>query len=181
MDAEEEWDFHERFDFVHTRLMNGWGIRSWPNFYKQAFEHMQPGGWVENQEYDLAFLSDDGTVHADGALMRWTNLWNWGIANSPYGGSGRCYPDVMRRQMQEAGFINVQVRPYKLPIAPWPKDPKLRQAGAFFFTGFLDHISGLSMRVFTGTLGWSVEQMEVLLMEVRNECRQRSMHAYCPM
>lgn len=23
MDADEEWDFNERFDLVHTRLMNG--------------------------------------------------------------------------------------------------------------------------------------------------------------
>lgn len=46
MDATEDWDFHMKFDFVHTRLMNGFSIRSWPHFYSQAFEHMKPGGYV---------------------------------------------------------------------------------------------------------------------------------------
>lgn len=70
MDADEDWDFTTRFDFVHTRGMNGFAIQSWPHFYRQAFEHMQPGGWVENQEFDMAYLSDDGTIPEDGALRR---------------------------------------------------------------------------------------------------------------
>lgn len=49
MDADEDWDFSERFDLIHTRLMNGFSIKSWPFFYQQAFAHMRPGGWVENQ------------------------------------------------------------------------------------------------------------------------------------
>lgn len=178
MDADEDWDFHTKFDLVHTRLMNGFGVRSWPHFYRQAFEHLQAGGWVENQEFDLAFLSDDASVAEDGPLRRWSSLWNFGIER--IGMSGRCYPDLMKQQMQEAGFVNVHVRPYKLPVAPWPKDKRLRQAGAFFLTGFLEGISGLSMKVFTNALDWSVEEMEVLLMEVRNECKMRRMHSYLP-
>ena len=52
MDADEPWDgYEERFDFIHTRLMNGFSIKSWPFFYQQAFASLEPGGWVENQEF----------------------------------------------------------------------------------------------------------------------------------
>lgn len=95
--------------------------------------------------------------------------------------TARCYPEIMKRQMQEAGFINVHARLYKQPIAPWPKDQRLRSAGRYFLAGFEEGLSGMSVRVFTKGLDWSVEEMELLLMQVRNECRQRSMHGYIPM
>ena len=180
MDADEPWDFNTKFDLVHTRLMNGFSIRSWPHFYEQAFEHMSPGGWVENQEFDLHFTADDGTMSEDGAVRRWENLWNEGIAKlGPM--TARCYPEVMKRQMEEAGFINCTIRPYKMPCGIWPKNKRYRQAGLFNMVGMCDGLSGLSVRTFTHGLEWSVEQMEVLLMEVRNEWKDKRIHSYLPM
>jgi hypothetical protein len=37
-DAEGDWNFSERFELIHTRFMNGFSIRSWTRFYKQAFD-----------------------------------------------------------------------------------------------------------------------------------------------
>ncbi|KAJ9628452.1 hypothetical protein H2203_002350 [Taxawa tesnikishii (nom. ined.)] len=79
MDADEPWDFSDRFDYVHTRLMNGFSIKSWPFFYAQAFAALQPGGWVENQEFEVRFGCDDDTLPDDSACVRWANLWNQGI------------------------------------------------------------------------------------------------------
>lgn len=178
MDADEDWDFNERFDLVHTRAMNGFCLKSWPHFYEQAFAHMQPGGWVENQEFDLIFCSDDKSLPEDGALRRWSTLWNQGIQN--LGLTARCYPEEMKIAMQNAGFVNVHIRSYKAPISPWPKDPRLRQAGTFFLSGFIEGISGMSYKVLQGGMELSREELEVLLMEVRNEARTKSVHAYLP-
>ena len=112
----------------------------------------------------------------DGAVRRWEKLWQEGINN--FGMTGRCYPETMKQQMEDAGFVNVHIRPYKIPNGPWPKDERLRQAGLFFLIGLLEGVSGLSQRVFTKGLGWSIEELEVLLMEVRRECKMKSMHAY---
>jgi hypothetical protein len=173
MDADEPWDFHMKFDLVHTRMMNGFSIRSWPHFYQQALEHMNPSGWVENQEFDLHFQADDGTMSEEGAVRRWEDLWNEGIAKlGPM--TARCYPEVMLRQMREAGFINCTIKPYKMPCGIWPKDKRLRQAGLFNMVGMTEGLSGLSVRTFTHGLEWTVEQMEVLLMEVRNEWKDKS-------
>jgi SAM-dependent methyltransferase len=63
MDADEPWDGYEaRFDYIHTRLMNGFSIKSWPHFYAQAFASLEPGGWVENQEFEVVFASDDSSL-----------------------------------------------------------------------------------------------------------------------
>ncbi|GAB1729871.1 hypothetical protein NU195Hw_g2254t1 [Hortaea werneckii] len=178
MDADEPWDFGQRFDLVHTRLMNGFSIKSWPFFYEQAYEALQPGGWVENQEFDLTFACDDGTLPSDTACLRWVDLWNFGIEK--FGLVGRCLPEKMADQMRNAGFINVQIVPRKMPIGTWPRDPDLRQSGLFSLVGMLEGLSGLSQRVFTKALGWSVEEMELLLMDVKRELKNRRIHTYFP-
>jgi SAM-dependent methyltransferase len=178
MDADEPWTFSQPFDLIHTRLMNGFSIKSWPFFYDQAFKHMAPGGWVENQEFDLAFGSDDNTLSPDSAIQRWLDLWNEGVSNM--GLTGRCDPGQMAKDMEAAGFVNVSVRAYKMPVGPWPKDQRLRQAGLLFLVGYLEGLSGLSLRCFTLGLGWSPEEMEVLLAKVRTEAKSKRLHCYLP-
>lgn len=181
MDADEPWDFSTKFDLIHTRLMNGFSIQSWPHFYEQAFLSAKPGAWVENQEFDLNFTSDDGTMPPHGAVRRWMDLWNEGIRILSPRLTGRCYPEQMMRQMRDAGFVNVSVRPYKMPIGVWPKDRNLRQAGLYCMVGMVEGVSGLSQRVFTRGLGQTIEEMEALLMEVRNEWNNKRIHSYIPM
>jgi hypothetical protein len=41
--------------------------------------------------------------------------------------------------------------------------------------------SGLSMALFTRALGWSPEQVELFLVDVRKGMRDRSIHGYWPM
>ncbi|EXJ87354.1 hypothetical protein A1O3_04313 [Capronia epimyces CBS 606.96] len=178
-DADEPWDMDNRFDLVHTRFMNGFSIKSWPFFYEQAFRSLKPGGWVENQEFDFNYASDDGTLNPDGPVKAWEKLWSEGIAK--FGLTGKCDPELMTRQMREAGFINTTIIPFKLPVGPWPKNGRLRQAGALFMRGLLDGLSGLSLKVFTGALGWTPEELEVLLADVRKEWMSRSTHSYLPM
>lgn len=41
--------------------------------------------------------------------------------------------------------------------------------------------SGLSMALFTRALGWRSEEVEVFLVDVRKQMKDRSIHAYWPM
>jgi SAM-dependent methyltransferase len=179
MDGDEEWTFSERFDFVHTRLMNGFSIKSWDFFYDQAWKCLEPGGWVENQEFDLCFRSDDDTVPTNSAVKEWEALWEGGIQK--FGLTGRCYPDQMKRKMEARGFINCHVKPFKIPVGPWPQDKQLRQSGLFLLVSLLEGVSGLSVRVFTNALGWSVEELEVFLLGVKKEWRKKTIHSFLPM
>ncbi len=177
-DLEEPWEMPERFDLVHTRLMNGFSVKSWPTFYEQAFLALKAGGWVENQEFDLNFSSDDGTIPANSKMKEWEALWNQAVES--VGMTGRCDPQKMAEQMKDAGFTNITVREYKMPLGPWPKDKRLRESGQYNLVGISEGLTGLSIRVFTQILGWSVEEMEVLLAQVRAEFRKRTIHSYFP-
>lgn len=178
-DLEEPWDMPGRFDFVHTRLMNGFSVKSWPNFYKNAFASMKPGGWVENQEFDLNFTTDDNSQPHDSAVRRWQDIWNEAVAT--VGMTGRCDPIKMADQMKAAGFINVAVRPFKMPLGPWPKNKILREAGIYNMVGMVNGLTGLSVRVYTQILGWSLDEMELLLMQVRTELLRKGIHCYLPL
>ncbi len=180
LDAEDTWDYGKnRFSLVHTRYMNGFSLKSWPHFYKEAFACLKPGGWVENQEFDAVIVSDDNTIPKDSVVQRWAALWNEGVER--IGMTGRCYPDVQVEQMRQAGFVDVKVIPFKMPIGPWPKDKQLREAGWFGLVGLMNGIDGLSLKVFTNCLGWSTLELEIFLAQARTELKSRSIHSYWPM
>lgn len=60
-DAESEWPYHAPFDYIHGRSLCG-AIGDWDKLYGQALQHLKPGGWMEVQEYEVWFHSDDGTL-----------------------------------------------------------------------------------------------------------------------
>ncbi|ODM22244.1 hypothetical protein SI65_03090 [Aspergillus cristatus] len=52
-DAREEWTYHEPFDLIHLRGLSG-VFNDWPAMYRQAFEHLNPGGYIEIADTDPA-------------------------------------------------------------------------------------------------------------------------------
>ncbi|KIW29363.1 uncharacterized protein PV07_05182 [Cladophialophora immunda] len=178
-DADEEWAFPHRFDLVHSRIMNDFTLRSWPHFFEQAFQYLNPGGWVECQEFDYNRRSDDNTIPANSRLSFWEREWTRGM--EMIGMGGFCKPELVMEQMRNAGFVNVTCRKFKIPIGPWPRDPQLRQAGMFGLVNILDGIQGLSLKIFTELLGYSLDELENLLADCRREARDRAVHSYWPL
>lgn len=180
MDAEDTWvGFEQHFDLIHTQFMNGVSIRSWDFFYQQAFVSLMPQGWVENQELDMHFNCDESSPPEESAYMRWAGLWNEGLEN--LGLTGRCHPKRMKDQMGSKGFINVRLQYHRLPVGSWPAEDRQKEAGALNLRALLDGISGLSLKVFLHGLNWQREEMEVLLMQVRQELTTCCLHLYIPM
>lgn len=69
-DIEEPWTFSYKFDFIYSRLMVI-SIANWPNLFAQAYEFLNPGGWIELADVCYPLHSDDGTLTQDSALMKW--------------------------------------------------------------------------------------------------------------
>jgi len=139
---------------------------------------LKAGGWVENQEFDLNPSSDDSTIPADSKMTEWEALWNQAVES--VGMTGSCDPQNMAEQMKDAGFINITAREYKTPLGPWPKDKRLCESGQYNLVGISERLTELSIRVFTRVLGWSVEEMEILLAQVVAGWRKRTIHSYFP-
>lgn len=86
-----------------------------------------------------------------------------------------------KQQMIDAGYQNVTQVEYKWPMNSWPKDKKYKQLGAWVCENMNQALQALSLMAFTHGLGWSAAETELLLMEVRKDFKNRSMHAYWPM
>ncbi len=38
-DVHDQWIYSDKFDLIHTRIMNG-SIRDWPKFFQESFEYV---------------------------------------------------------------------------------------------------------------------------------------------
>ncbi|KAL1865934.1 hypothetical protein VTK73DRAFT_4996 [Phialemonium thermophilum] len=174
-DINKDWTYPEnKFDFVHVRAMTGC-IPDWTEFYKKAFKHLKPGGWVEHVELWGIAKSDDGSLKEDSPYRKWVEVFEkiGAALGKPF-----FLADKDADFIRAAGFTGVVERRIKMPIGPWPKDKRLKNWGLWNRQFLLEGLEGFSIRGLTGLLGWTYEEAQVFLVEVRNELKNTSVHAY---
>ena len=138
--------------------------------------HCKPGGWVESQEVDVEVHTDDNSLPPESYIQKWWQ--NQEVAIQKMGLTLRLSGDKLKTLMQDAGFVNITIHEFKVPIGTWPADPKLRETGAFQLVAMLEGLQGLTIALYTRFLGWKVEEVEVFLAKVREEWRSKSVHSY---
>jgi hypothetical protein len=87
----------------------------------------------------------------------------------------------LKLAFEKAGFINVTVLDFKIPIGPWAKNPKLKDIGMWQRVVLLDGLEAFSLAIFTRFLKWSKPDLLDLLAEVRREVSNTSYHWYWPL
>ncbi|KAH7156740.1 S-adenosyl-L-methionine-dependent methyltransferase [Dactylonectria macrodidyma] len=177
-DIEEPWSFSEPFDYVHSRMMT-FSIKSWPDYVKNIYANLAPGGYVELLEIDLFAKSDDNTLKDDSPLSKCIKLLDEASTKI-----GRPFQDNTKNKnlLKEAGFVDIVETTFKWPTGPWPKDKHYKELGAWNNTNMdaLQGLEALAMAGFTRVLGWSQEEVTVFLASVRKDLRNKSIHAYWP-
>ncbi|SPO04389.1 related to TAM domain methyltransferase [Cephalotrichum gorgonifer] len=170
------WTFdHNSIDYVHIRWLIG-SIADWEAVYKEAFNALVPGGWLETQEGSGAFTSDDGTVGEKAALNQWGKIFaNFGKT------IGRPFTvvadGIQRKAMEAAGFVDIQEIDYKTPVGTWPKDPQLKEIGQYTQYALEADMEGYVIYPATA-IGWTPEEVTVYAAHVRREIRNPDIHAY---
>lgn len=71
-DAEDEWLYSQKFDYIHGRYMCAF-LSDFPKLFRNIYDNLIPGGWVEFMETLIYFQSHDGTLEGT-ALQRWNRL-----------------------------------------------------------------------------------------------------------
>ncbi|KAL9017170.1 MAG: hypothetical protein Q9185_005499 [Variospora sp. 1 TL-2023] len=147
-DLEQPWTFPlDHFDYVHTRILYG-SLRDWPLFFAQSFKHLRPGGHLECQEIAVDARADDGTLPADSAITAWCR--NQEEAMQKAGGMTLLATgEKLKAMMEEAGFVDVVAKEFKIPIGQWPADEKMRETGTLQLVAMLEGIGGLTMALWT--------------------------------
>lgn len=125
---------------------------------QQAFDSLQPGGWLESQDFNLEAVSDDGTLTPDAPLSRWVHDMNYAseLIGRPLSRSHLLY-----QWYEEVGFVDVRQRVFKIPINGWAKNPRHKHVGKLWEQNFLDGLSGFSMALFTQVLEKRQEEVQV--------------------
>ncbi|RDW95065.1 hypothetical protein BP5796_00828 [Coleophoma crateriformis] len=175
-DLEEPWRFNFKFDFIYTRMMTG-AFSDWPKYFNQAFENLNPGGYIELADCTYPFVADDLSLSKDSALTKWCQLMMDGCA-----AMGRPIDSAVRykAQLEEAGFTDVVELKYKWPLNRWPKDKKAKELGMWTYENMYGGILGFSLAIFTRVLGWTREDTELFIAEVQKEVRDHKIHSYAP-
>ncbi|KEZ42035.1 hypothetical protein SAPIO_CDS6440 [Scedosporium apiospermum] len=173
-DLEDQWTFSTKFDLIYARMLTG-SLSDWPKFFKQSYDALQPGGYIELSDIIFPLESDDGTLPKDSALNQWGELCNKAahVLNRPLD-SARLYS----KQLAEAGFTNITERHFKWPQNRWPKDPKYKELGLWTYEDIGKNVDGLSVALFTRGLKWSPEEFEAFLVDVRKQMKDPRIHAY---
>ncbi|KAK1758892.1 S-adenosyl-L-methionine-dependent methyltransferase [Echria macrotheca] len=175
-DLEADWTFSEPFDLIYLRLLTG-SIKDWPRLFSQAFTNLAPGGYIELYDTVNPLTCDDGTLPDDAPVLRWNRLLVEASRKL-----GRPLDSVLdyKKQLVEAGFVNVEKVRYKWPMNPWPRDKKHKNLGAWTAENFSLGLEAVSLMLFTNVLGWSVDEVKAVLADVQRDVRNRGVHAYWP-
>ena len=112
-DATQDWSFTPgTFDFVHIRYLLGC-ILDWDAFFKQAYDVLEPGGWLASYEASPRVYSDDGTLPADSAIAKWGPIFSDG--GKKIGRSFDIVDDnTQRKSMEAAGFVDIREKLVKV-------------------------------------------------------------------
>ncbi|KAG6995671.1 hypothetical protein G7Y79_00043g079550 [Physcia stellaris] len=171
-DLEQQWTFPpDHFDFIHGRILNA-SVRDWPR-------HCKPGGWMEAQEISVDAKTDDNSFPEDSLIRRWCELQEEAAQNM--GITLLLSGEGIKEHMENAGFQNVEVRGFKIPIGPWPADKKLKEVGIFQLAGMLEGMESLTLALWTRYLGWDEKEVAVFLTGVKKEWRSAKVHSYWPL
>ncbi|UKZ71564.1 uncharacterized protein TrAtP1_012519 [Trichoderma atroviride] len=182
-DVESPWLHpNSHFDYIHSRH-TVMAVRDWMKLFRRAIEHLKIGGWIELQEIHhtprSALPDGNGEMPPDHPVARYWKHVSEGLAalgiDLDTAANGR-----ISDMMQEAGFTNVTERVLHVPIGTWPKNKVLKTVGLYWRTILLDGIQAIALGPLTRGLGWNREQVEVLLMEVRQAYFDDSKLMYMP-
>ncbi|KAL2119971.1 hypothetical protein VTJ04DRAFT_6932 [Mycothermus thermophilus] len=173
-DIDDDWVYQHKFDFIHARYLLPFVKKKWPVLFKDIYDNLNPGGWVESQETIVYFQAVDNSLEGT-ALQRWNALLLEGIQKT-----GRSATEAVRvrHYLAEAGFVNIREKKFAVPMNPWAKGKEQKEIGSMQLVNNLEGIDGITIGVFTRVLGWKKEDVDKLLVDVKKDLANKNIHAY---
>ncbi|GKT52919.1 methyltransferase domain-containing protein [Colletotrichum tofieldiae] len=169
-DFEKEWTFNEKFDFIHARNLEGC-IADLPALFEQCFAHTKPEGWFEILEFDIEVRSQTlGDLDDDHIFKRWHQhmLVSSIRLGKPH---GNAVDRKLAKAMVNAGYVDVVERKWPIPIGTWPAKPDMKRLGMCTLDFLEQSIEGFGLFLLKEILGFTYEEVQVTLAELRSALR----------
>jgi trans-aconitate methyltransferase len=138
-DAEDEWSFNKKFDFIHMRAVVSC-FKNPRSVIASAVEALEPGGYIELRDpcMPFSFLT---LPPEDCALKQWGDL----IIEAS-GRIGRRWDNVQYYQgwLRELGCVDIHQRKEQSPLAPWAKGRKNKELSILLQHDMISGVEGVS-------------------------------------
>ena len=177
-DVESPWlRPKDHFDYIHARHTVV-AIRNWPLLMQRAMEHLKPGGWFELQEIHHMPHCHDGSMPEGHKVTEY-----WATIMGAIGRLGVNFNVTLflADMMAEAGFVNITTRVFHVPIGVWPRNKVLKTVGLYWKTILVMGLYPIAIGPLTRGLGWTQEQVEVWLVDVRKAYEDTWCHSHMPL
>jgi hypothetical protein len=150
-------------------------IKDWHGLLDKAYNHLNPGGYLECAEFEVWIRSYNDTIHNAPDI----DTWQIGLqeAANKFGRTMEVAVNL-EKWIKEAGFEDVVEEKTIVPSNPWPKDKEMKTIGAYQLLNMLEAASSYGQAHFTRVLGWSPEEYAVLNAKVKGQLKDRSLQLY---
>lgn len=146
--------------------------------------------------------SDDGTCHPGLGLYKYCELVNkaaTAVGNlpqppffiireetvspnklPPLSASGQDFKIIsnLKPLIERNGFINVKHEKMKLPLGPWPVDPKQKLIGAYLLVTIETGFEACGLRLLRRVLDMDQASFTVLTEQAKKDAYNRNVHGY---
>lgn len=183
---ETDWLWPEdHFDYIHLSILFG-SFERYGHLLDMAYKYLKPGGYIECAEYDLTLRCDDGSLappdknfKSSNAFRNWLDLILYATSSVMQPPRPLLVATEIPNWMRNAGFTDVREHVNKVPVCAWSRDPRLKKIGVYNQRNWLDGLQGFSYVSFGDRgLGWTQEEIEVFLVDVRKALLDKNVHAY---
>ncbi|KAG9247341.1 S-adenosyl-L-methionine-dependent methyltransferase [Calycina marina] len=171
-DAEDQWIFSHKFDYIHLRAILTC-FNDCKAVFQQCFDNLNDGGYIEIQGFVGTVLSDDGTLD-NTALARCAELTFHALSKF-----GKDMFRLMKytQWLKEIGFVDIVEQRLPAPINTWPADKKFKKIGMYTCADMSDAMEATAAKIYPA-LGLSTEEIGQLVKQAQIDLRNSDIHAY---
>ena len=170
-DARLEWDFLEKFNYIHVRGLAG-AFEDWSIIYKQINDVCSDDGVVEIT--DLSFVRYK-VAKPDSALQRYNDVL---VEAARLAKMSLSLEHLQEQNIQAAGFRVFRRVSIEIPIGQGQSNPQKESLGKLALVTVLEGLEAQSLRLLTTHLGWTVEQVEDLCDQVKEEIMRAGLEPF---
>ncbi|KAF2703044.1 S-adenosyl-L-methionine-dependent methyltransferase [Pleomassaria siparia CBS 279.74] len=173
-DAEDEWNYSDKFDFIHGRALLSCFVDPREIIWK-AYEALEPGGYLELQDglFPFQFLDPQPPPEHPLRVFLENALQASHISGRPWDNAQH-----YARWMTELGFQDVVEKRYNWPCGPWAKGEKMKTLGVYFQEDLKHAVDPICLKLFVKVLGWSEERTKEFLETLKPELGKRKVHLF---
>lgn len=125
------------------------------------------------QDWDAVVYSEDGSTKG-------TSIEKFYATVIPAFGRAGTIPSPgpqLEKWFREAGFEDIHVKKFRVPIGTWPKDKRLKHLGTWNLLQAETGFEAVAMAALTRYEQWLPEEVSILVAKTRSDAKNRDIHA----